>query len=104
MTVDTQTVQTINGVSVFLPNAFTPNNDRLNDVLAPILTGVREITVFKVFNRWGVEVYSYTPFSEGWDGTYKGVPQRSDTYTWRFTGIGFDNKVYEQKGLVVLLR
>ena len=104
ITVDTQTVQTIKGVSVFLPNAFTPNNDRLNDVLAPILTGVREITVFKVFNRWGLEVYSYTPFSEGWDGTYKGVPQRSDTYTWRFTGIGFDNKVYEQKGLVVLMR
>jgi len=104
LTVDTQTVITIAGVTVFVPNAFSPNNDRLNDVFNPVATGIKEVTVFKVFNRWGQEVYSQTPMSAGWDGTFKGVPQRSDTYTWRFAGIGFDNKLYERKGLVVLIR
>lgn len=104
LTVDTQTVKTIREVSVYVPSAFTPNNDRLNDILAPITNGIREITQFKVFNRWGEEVYSKTPFSEGWDGTYKNILQKADTYTWRFTGIGFDNRVYERKGLIVLIR
>ncbi|MFY7840017.1 MAG: gliding motility-associated C-terminal domain-containing protein [Lacibacter sp.] len=104
ITVDTQFVKTIPGVTVYLPNAFTPNNDNLNDRFYPITDGIREVYSFKVFSRWGVELYSWKAGDPGWDGTFKAVPQVPGTYVWQFSGIGIDEKVYTRKGTIVLIR
>src|SRR5690606_5500207 len=54
--------------TVFVPTGFTPNGDGLNDVLRPIAVGVQRINYFKVFNRWGQQVFQTTTNGAGWDG------------------------------------
>ncbi len=104
VTVDTQLVKVIAKVEVFLPNAFTPNNDRLNDVFTPVTIGIDKIELFKIYNRMGAEIYSWSAGKPGWDGTYKNSLQNPGTYVWQFRGIGIDGSVYYRKGFVVLIR
>lgn len=104
-TIDTQFVNTIKEVKVFVPNAFTPNKDGLNDVFYPVTIGIKEVQVFKVFNRYGQEVYSMNAdASEAWDGTFKGIQQDPGNFVWYFKGVGIDDKLYFFKGSVTLIR
>ena len=105
VTVDTQLVKTIKEVEVFVPTAFTPNNDRKNDFLRPILLGVRDVQYFKIFNRWGNLVYQMSSGENiGWDGSYLGIPQQTQTVVWMLKGVGVDGKTHIKKGTSVLLR
>lgn len=109
VTVDTQQVRIFSGAQIFVPKAFTPNNDGVNDKLYPIPVGIPQITYFRVFNRWGVLMYETkqagTPGNGvGWDGNYKGKAQPFDTYTWVAEGIDLDGKPVKLSGNSVLLR
>ena len=104
LTVDTQMVKTIRGVEIYVPNAFTPNNDSRNDLLRPILRGVKEVRYFRVFNRWGNLLFETTNTQLGWNGTLKGVPQPSQAVVWILEGIGLDGRIYRQRGTALLLR
>jgi gliding motility-associated-like protein len=91
---------------VFMPNAFSPNGDGLDDYLFPIIDGANaHLTQFKVFNRWGQVVYSPDLFigTKGWDGTFAGSDQPIGTYFYIVEYNNFkDPKVL--KGDVILLR
>ena len=52
-----------------MPNAFTPNGDGKNDIYRPILAGISSLDYFRIFNRWGQEVYATVRNEAGWDGT-----------------------------------
>lgn len=104
VTVDTQMVKTIKEVTVYVPNVFTPNNDNLNDLFYPVMDGIKTVYSFKVFNRWGVELFNWPVGSRGWDGTYKGVRQSPGAYVWQFSGIGIDGKIYNRKGMLTIIR
>ncbi|MFZ9386722.1 MAG: gliding motility-associated C-terminal domain-containing protein [Chitinophagaceae bacterium] len=104
LTVDTQLVQTIKEVKVYVPSAFSPNRDGRNDLLRPIMLGIKELRYFRVFNRWGQVVYLHPAGSQGWDGTLKGQTLGTDVYVWMFEAIGLDNRKYFQKGTVLLVR
>ncbi|MEO6327730.1 MAG: PKD domain-containing protein [Ginsengibacter sp.] len=93
---------------LYVPAAFTPNGDGLNDFFRPVSIGMKQITYFKVFNRWGVLVYSgnkrYYKEGDGWNGIYKGKVQDAAVYVWMAQGIDYrDNKI-TQKGIVTLIR
>jgi gliding motility-associated-like protein len=104
VTVDTQVVKTIKEVTIFVPNAFTPNSDNLNDRFYPVTDGIKQVYSFKVFNRWGLELFNWTPGSQGWDGTYKGTAQVPGAYVWQFSGVGIDGKIYNRKGMIAIIR
>ncbi len=104
LTVDTQHVQTIKEVKVYVPTAFSPNNDGRNDLLRPIMLGVKELKYFRVFNRWGQMIYNQQAGGQGWDGNVKGQVQTSAVYVWMMEAIGLDNRKYFQKGTVLLVR
>lgn len=91
------------GDIVFVPNAFTPNNDGLNDVLRARAYFNIQSFDFRLYNRWGELVFSTKSLAEGWDGTVKNQPAASGLYSWRIVyqrnGIR-----YAQKGWVQLLR
>ena len=89
----------------FVPTAFTPNGDGRNDrFLYQVQGGLKTIRYFKVFNRWGVEVFSSTNVGEGWDGTHKGKPTETGAYVWLLKGDTWLNNSVEAKGTVVLIR
>lgn len=96
-------VTVFKGSSVYLPTAFTPNNDGLNDILKPYLIGIKSLIYFRIFNRYGQEVYSAKNSTDGWDGKYNGVVQ-DGSFVWLLSAIDFIGKIYVQKGTVTIIR
>jgi gliding motility-associated-like protein len=92
------------GPAVFVPTAFTPNNDGLNDYLRPVAVGMQHIEYFNIYNRWGQLVYSSTINGLGWDGRISGQQQASNTYVWMVKAIDYLGKPYFLKGMVTLVR
>ncbi len=80
---DSVTVNVIGDYEVFLPTAFSPNNDGLNDTYAPIIIGIsaqRQLLDFSIYNRWGEQVFFSTDRFSGWDGTLGGTNQELGTF------------------------
>lgn len=88
----------------FIPNAFTPNNDGLNDVIKPIAIGMKSIDKFIVFNRWGQLMFSTTRTGKGWDGKFNGITQPSGTYVYYIEGKKFNNQAITTKGTFLLIK
>jgi gliding motility-associated-like protein len=88
----------------YIPKAFTPNYDGLNDVLTPIALGMKSVDLFIIYNRWGQLLFKATTIGQGWNGTFKGKVQETGTYVWYAKGKTFENKEIEAKGTVVLLK
>lgn len=91
---------------VYLPNAFTPNNDGTNDLFRIVTAGNHAVYNFRIVNRWGQVVFETTNESTGWDGTYKGEPQDPGTYHYflRYRCTEGQDHTVEQKGDLILLR
>lgn len=89
---------------VFVPSAFTPNNDGRNDLIRPIAVGIQRINYFRIFNRWGQMVFSTSTNGHGWDGRIKGTPQSTNTFVWLVSAVDYLGKAYFQKGTVTLIR
>lgn len=90
--------------SFYVPSGFSPNNDGRNDVFKPILLGMRSLNYFRVFNRWGQQVFATSQQNLGWDGTINGNPQDPGTYVWMAEGETFAGQVIKKRGTVILLR
>ena len=103
-TVDTQLVKTVDHIAVYVPNAFSPDNNGVNDRLRPISFGMKQVRSFRVFNRWGQLLFRMQADQSGWDGTFKGVKLETQTVVWTFEGEGLDGNIYSRKGTSMLLR
>lgn len=90
--------------TVFVPSAFTPNNDGRNDVIRPISVGIQRIRNFSIYNRWGQRVFSTNEDRRGWDGTIGGVPQGSGVYVWMLQADDYLGNAIFLKGTVTLIR
>ena len=101
---DSVIIKIINGPEIYVPTAFSPNGDGLNDIFKPLVAGMAKEIFFRVYNRFGELVYESSDFSKGWDGTYKGKQQPLATYVWNVRGIDAFGKPHEKKGYVVLVR
>jgi gliding motility-associated-like protein len=89
---------------IFIPNAFTPDNDGKNDILRPIAVGVARIEYFRIYNRWGTKVFETSQNGRGWDGKINGLEQGTQTYVWEVKATDYKSKPYVQKGTVTLIR
>lgn len=72
--------------SFYIPNAFTPDNDGLNDVFIPIMTNVsQDDYLLQIFDRWGNLIFETTSIYQAWDGRANGGSQLAqlDTYVWK---------------------
>lgn len=88
---------------LFMPNAFTPNEDGINDRFFPIDYGQNELVSFKVFNRWGQKLFESVSFEHGWDGKFNKILQGMDTYVYVVHVIcGYQTIYY--KGNFTLIR
>lgn len=67
---------------LFLPNAFSPNGDGLNDVFRPVNITNQRILECSIFNRWGERVFYASGNTWYWDGTYRGQPADNGTYKY----------------------
>lgn len=90
--------------TVFVPSAFTPNGDGLNDWAAPIAVGIAHISYFRIFNRWGQLVFSTTENGRGWDGRINGTEQASATYVWIVGAVDYKGQPFVDRGTITLIR
>ena len=97
-------IKVYEGPAYYLPNAFSPNGDGLNDIFRPIPVGIRSTDYFRVFNRYGQLMYETRQWMQGWDGTQNGKPASSGTYVWIIKGVDKNGSVVEMKGTVILVK
>jgi gliding motility-associated-like protein len=80
-------------LSVFIPNAFTPNGDGINDTFGVKGEGIENFAI-RIYNRWGEVVFESDNPKKQWDGTYQGKPVKDGTYVYQYSasGIGSGTK------------
>lgn len=94
--------------SVYVPNAYTPNTDGVNEVFKPIVRGIQEDHYrLNIYDRWGELIWYTTNPDEGWKGTMKNNPVdivKTDVYVWQLTVRDFRGKQHDYIGHVSLLK
>jgi gliding motility-associated-like protein len=89
----------------WLPTAFTPNGDGLNDTFHPVAQNIHEYRLI-IYDRWGQQLFVSTSIEAGWDGTFKGEPCESDIYSYIVFFQSYDNPGETEKraGTMMLIR
>jgi gliding motility-associated-like protein len=99
------TIQVIvqNNHTLYIPNAFTPNGDGINDVF---LVFGKEINYFhlQIFDRWGEKVFESDDENQGWDGTYRRAIQPPGVYVYTLDISFFGANSETHKGSISLIR
>jgi len=88
---------------VFLPNAFTPNNDGANDELLVLGNAIEEMWLI-IYNRWGTKVFETRDQNESWDGTYEGNELPPDSYGYYLEVRCIGGTELKQQGNINLIR
>jgi gliding motility-associated-like protein len=94
---------------IFIPNAFTPNGDGVNDVFQPKGFGIVKYEM-QIFDRWGEKIFETTEFEKGWDGIRQKkndinyTISKEEVYTWRIKATSVFGKAHEYTGHVTLIK
>lgn len=97
-------VWVVNQPSFFIPTAFTPNGDGLNDIFKPTTIGYKSLNYFRIYNRWGQIVYNSHTLEVGWDGKFEGKPAEMGVYYWLLSTVDRNGNEQNYKGDVTLIR
>ena len=87
---------------IFVPNAFSPNNDGLNDLFTPIGSRIVDYKM-NIYNRYGKIIYTTNSIEEGWDGTYKNKKMAMGVYTYIIILETEDGRAFKKAGTLTLL-
>jgi len=88
---------------VFVPNAFSPNNDGNNDCLS-VYSNCLEKILFRVYSRWGALIYETEDIEACWDGEYNGSTLNSGVYVYTVKAKLINGEEIELKGDVTLFK
>jgi gliding motility-associated-like protein len=80
---DTLTIYLDNDLLIYVPNAFTPDDDYYNQTFRPIIASIIDQYHLIIFDRWGEILFESYDKNVGWDGTYGGNKVQDGTYTWQ---------------------
>jgi gliding motility-associated-like protein len=87
-----------------IPNAFTPNNDGVNDLFKIRVEGYFLLKYVRIYNRWGQLIYEFRDINLGWNGRKNAADLPVGTYYWVLEGIDVKNMPINRSGSVTLLR
>jgi gliding motility-associated-like protein len=89
---------------IYIPDAFTPNGDGLNDIFQPKGFGIVKYEM-EIFDRWGEQLFTTKDFNEGWKGTNsRGQILKEDIYAWKIILTNVYSKSEEYTGHVSLMK
>lgn len=103
LSTDTINIRVFKGPDIYVPTAFSPNADGLNDILRAFPVGVR-FQYLHIYDRWGGLVFSTTDHRIGWDGTSNGKRTPPGTFAWSTEGELPDGRKLFRKGTLQLIR
>lgn len=96
-------------IQIHVPNTFSPNGDGINDEFSPVIKNpelIRDFD-FKIFNRWGEEIFHSNEVSSRWTGNYRNDGEYftpDGVYIWKIQFSGNDNSVKNFQGHITLVR
>jgi gliding motility-associated-like protein len=88
---------------IFVPNAFTPNGDNLNDILRVEGKQLEEVRLL-IYNRWGEQVFESRSQAEGWDGSFRAQALPADVYGYYLEVKCIGGERFVKRGNVTLIR
>jgi gliding motility-associated-like protein len=89
---------------LFIPNAFSPNNDGHNEIFLATGVGIKAFRMV-VYNRWGQEVFQTNDITQGWNGVIRQQPAAADVYTYKvWYNTGHSSQSVTKTGTVTLVR
>ncbi len=91
-------------VTIFVPTAFSPNGDGMNDVLYVRPPACVTQMEFQIYDRWGELLFSTSNPKTGWDGSYKGQPMNMGVFVYYLTATIFNGRTISKKGNVTLMK
>jgi len=97
-------IRAFKDADIYVPTAFTPNNDGLNDIFRvfPISFSLTEL---KIFDRWGNIVFATSDYTRGWDGKRNGIDVASGVYVWMASGKNIKTgAIVLKKGTITIIR
>jgi gliding motility-associated-like protein len=101
---DSIVFEVVDDITFFVPNAFTPNGDGVNDYAKIIQAGYGKLDYFKIFDRYGKELFGGTSFRQFWNGTYNNKECDQGVYFWVIKARNLYNEEKIFKGDITLLR
>lgn len=97
-------IYVIEEYSLDVPDAFTPESANQNSIVYARGFGIKKLLQFRIYNRWGEEVFFTDDINQGWDGYYKGKLQNIDNYTYFIEAEMFNETIQSKKGHILLIR
>jgi gliding motility-associated-like protein len=101
----TETVIILNAFTFYIPNAFSPNGDGLNDGFKGTGIGIDDATYnMWIFDRWGLMIFHCTDLETSWDGRLHGEIVQEDVYVWKVSFNDVFGKAHEYHGIVSVIK
>jgi gliding motility-associated-like protein len=101
---DTLVLKIYKGPEIYMPTAFTPNGDGLNDVFKATPVGLKTFEYLKIYNRWGQQIFETKNYLTGWTGMQNNTIMDAGTYVVIAKGIDLAGKPIIKKTTVVLIK
>lgn len=89
---------------MFIPNAFSPNNDGKNDVFKVRAVGLKKLNFLRIYDRWGSVIFETTDLSIGWDGTSNGKAAEAGVYIYDMEAFCSNGTLVSKHGNVTLIK
>jgi len=97
------TIKVESDFTAYIPNAFTPNGDGLNDTFYPVMRGVKKFEL-QIFDRWGELIFKSTEANLVWDGSFKGQECKQDIYNYKLVLLNVRGEEKFYTGSITLYR
>jgi len=89
--------------TIYIPNAFSPNDDKTNNTFKPIGSNIKDIRM-QIFNRWGEKIHEANGREVDWNGTYKNSICQESVYLYVINVEGINGKKYYFRGTLSILK
>jgi gliding motility-associated-like protein len=96
-------VKIYEGFSFYVPNAFSPNSDGVNDFFQGYGTYLRKYEM-SIYDRWGLLIYHTDDYYKPWDGSIDGSVCQNDVYVYRIKVADYRDKEHVYIGSVTLVK
>ena len=91
-------------IEIYVPNAFTPYGNGVNERLRPKLIGFTKVNYFTIYNRYGQLLFTMNSDQSGWDGKIGGKLGDTQTVVWMIEAEDADGIIHTKKGTTVLYK
>ncbi|WP_259069341.1 gliding motility-associated C-terminal domain-containing protein [Mucilaginibacter sp. X4EP1] len=92
-----------NNSYIFIPNAFTPNGDGINDLFDVTITNITNYHI-QLFTRWGQPIFDSRSIANSWDGTYGGKTMPFGVYYYLIDALSTDGEPIKRSGYITLVK